>query len=89
MVQKTNFKDHSTYLKPFPDGFQQVRYQRVVPQVSEPNPRAFDIHGTRKEETGACRDKRAQTMRVSWMEEGKTKDTELTNNMHANLSNTQ
>lgn len=43
------------YLKPLPDGLQQVRYQRVVPQVGEPNPGSFHIHGTGKEKTRTCR----------------------------------
>lgn len=52
------------YLKAFPDCLQQVGHQGVVPQVGEPNPRAFHIHGTGQEETGACRDKRVQMMSI-------------------------
>lgn len=55
----------TTYLKPFPDCLQQVRHQRVVPQVGEPNPRAFHIHGARQEETGSCRGQ--QRMSVCWI----------------------
>lgn len=62
---------YRTYLQPLPDSLQQVGHQRVVPQVSKPDPRAFNIHGTRQEETGACRDKRAQSECVCWSEDGR------------------
>lgn len=64
MPKKQQQFGYSTHLKPFPDSLQEVGHQRVVPQVSEPNPRAFYIHGTGQEETGACGDKRTQMRSV-------------------------
>lgn len=47
----------ATNLKAFPDRFQQVGHQRVVPQVGKPDPRTFYIHWARQEETWTCRNK--------------------------------
>lgn len=51
----------ATYLKAFPDRLQQVGHQGVVPQVGEPHPRTFHVHGARQEETWTCRNKQKRT----------------------------